>query len=154
MVDLYLLFKYVHVVAVIVWIGGVCTLTVINARLAREPDQAVVAALVRQSGFYGAAVIGPAAALTLIAGIATAASAGIPFSSLWISWGFTAILVSGLLGAVPIRLVTAQVGTLTALADPRDPRLTAARRWLTLLNALNLLVLLSAVWAMVAKPTL
>jgi uncharacterized membrane protein len=154
MVDLYLLFKFVHVVTVIVWIGGVLTLSVINARLAREPDRAVVMALMRQSGFYGAAVIGPAAALTLVAGIATAASAGIPMSNLWISWGFTTILLSGLLGAVPIRLVTAQVGKLTSLADPRDPRLTAARRRLTLLNAIHLLLLLSAVWAMVAKPTL
>jgi uncharacterized membrane protein len=153
MVDLYLLLRFVHVVAVIVWIGGVCTLTVINARLAREPDQAVAAALMRQSAFYGAAVIGPAAALTLIAGIATAASGGIRMSSLWISWGFTAILLSGLLGAVPIRRITAQVGKLTSLADPRDPRLATARRWLTLLNVINLLLLLSAVWAMVVKPT-
>ena len=152
--DLYLLFKFVHVVVVIVWIGGVCTLTVINARLAREPDQAVVAALIGQSRFYGTAVIGPAAALTLIAGIAAAARADIPFSSLWISWGFTTILLSVLLGAVPIRLVTAQVGKLTALADPHDPRLAAARQRLTILNAINLLVLLSAVWVMVAKPSL
>jgi uncharacterized membrane protein len=154
MVELYTLFKFVHVAAVIVWIGGVCTLSVIGARAAREQERAALLALLRQSRFYGVAIIAPAAAITLVAGIATAARGGLPFESLWITWGFLAIFGSLLLGAFPIRLVTVRMDKLVATAEPKDPNLIAARQWLTLLNAINLVLLLSAVWAMVAKPTL
>jgi uncharacterized membrane protein len=152
--EFYALFKFVHVVAVIIWIGGVCALSVINARLTREQDRAVLMALLRQSGFYGAAIIAPAAVMTLIAGMATAGSAGLRFDSLWLTWGLLAILGSLLLGALPIRMTTAQLGKLTPIAESDDPRLIAARQRLTLLNAINVLLLLSTVWAMVFKPTL
>jgi hypothetical protein len=39
-------------------------------------------------------------------------------------------------------------------AGPDDPRLEALRGRLGTLGALNLIVLLSVIWAMVVKPTL
>ncbi len=73
MFSIYTLFKFIHVAAVIIWIGGVFALTVINARLAGEKEQVALLSLSRLSNFYGKVVIGPAAIITLIAGIATAA---------------------------------------------------------------------------------
>ncbi len=73
MFSIYTLFKFIHVAAVIIWIGGVLALTVINARLAGEKEQVALLSLSRLSNFYGKVVIGPAAIITLIAGIATAA---------------------------------------------------------------------------------
>jgi uncharacterized membrane protein len=154
MFTIYTLFKFLHVASVIIWIGGVCTLTILNMRLTREQDRSVLSALLQQSNFYGKAIIGPAAALTLIAGIVTAVNVGYKFSSLWITWGFVAIFASLILGATLIRSVNGKLGELAPVATPGEPRLRALQQRLATLNIINLLLLLSAVGAMVFKPTL
>jgi uncharacterized membrane protein len=154
MFEIYNWFKFLHVAAVIIWIGGVSVFSVINARVARGQDMAVLASLLQQSVFYGRAIIGPAAGITLLAGIAAAGRAGISFGSLWITWGFLGIFVSMFLGLLPIRRATEELGRLAAADKPDESRLAGARRRLTLLNTINLLLLLSVVGAMVLKPTL
>jgi len=57
------LFKFLHIAAAAVWIGGVFALAVLNTRLIRSQDQAALDALAQQSTFYGRAILGPAAAI-------------------------------------------------------------------------------------------
>jgi uncharacterized membrane protein len=154
MFSIYTLFKFIHVAAVIIWIGGVCVLTLINARLAREKEPAGLLSLSRLSNFYGRAVIGPAAIITLIAGIATAASVGMDFGALWLTWGFVGILGHFVLGIGFIRRATARLNELAPSVVPTDPRIRASQGRLTMLNVINLLLLFSVVAAMVFKPTL
>jgi uncharacterized membrane protein len=153
MIEPYTLLKFLHVAAAIVWLGGAGALAVLTARLAGEPDRAALAALLRHGAAYGRAVVGPAAIVTLVAGMAAAARAGVGFGTPWLAWGFVGIVGSLLLTALPIRRAAAELGRLAAGAGPGDPRLDATRRRLTALNAANLLLLLSVVWAMVAKPS-
>ena len=88
MLTLFSVFKFLHVVAAIVWVGGVITMTLLNVRLASTRNSAAMAALSSVGGFIGQRVFGPAAAITLLAGIATALNAGFQMRSLWIIWGF------------------------------------------------------------------
>jgi uncharacterized membrane protein len=150
----YNLFEFLHIAAVIVWIGGIVTLSIINARLAREQDRAALVALSRQSGFYGRAILGPAAGITLITGIVMVVVLGLGFGSLWIIWGLVGIFGSLVLGAALIRRATVELSELAPTAAPNDPRVIALQRRLATLNTINLLLLLSVVWAMVFKPTL
>jgi putative copper export protein len=90
---IYTLFKFLHICSAIVWLGGTIAVSVLTARIAREHDGTVLAAIARQSRFFGAAVIGPAAGLTLIAGIVMIATSGLG-APLWVIWGFAAIVVS------------------------------------------------------------
>jgi uncharacterized membrane protein len=154
MMSMYTLFKFLHVVGAIVWIGGISTLTVLYAQLARTQERSTVAALAQVAGSAGQLLVGPAAAVTLLAGIATAATAGFDFGMLWITWGFAGVLASVALGAGLIRRTTAEMGQLVTTAAPVDGRLQMLQGRLTLLNLLNLAILLSTVWAMVVKPTL
>jgi uncharacterized membrane protein len=83
----YNLFKFLHVAGVIVWLGSVTTLTLLNARLARDSANGDgAAALARVTGAFGRTVVGPAAGLTLIAGIVTAIVGGLEMGALWITW--------------------------------------------------------------------
>jgi uncharacterized membrane protein len=150
MFTLYSLFKFLHVVSAIVWIGGVATMTFINARLSKVETTEAMQALSSTSGFYGRVVVGPAALLTLIAGIATALQMGISFSALWISWGFMAIFLSLILGATFIRVTTNKL----SLATTSGGAVINLQNRLALFNIINLLLLLSTVWMMVFKPTL
>lgn len=154
MLTLYASAKFLHIAAVIVWIGGVAALSFINLRLTRTHDLPLLAALSREGSFYGRAVVAPAAALTLLAGIVTAARMGVGFSTLWITWGFVAIFLSLALGASFIRITYGKLRELTRVPNLDATRVLALQRRLGVLNGLNLLLLLSAVWAMVFKPTL
>jgi uncharacterized membrane protein len=149
----YTLFKFLHIVGAIVWIGGVIAVNIISVRIAREKEGAALAALSRQSRFYGVAVIGPAAGLTLLAGIVMIAVSGLG-APLWVIWGFAAILVSMGLGATLIRRLGEELSQVAATAKPDDPRLLALQQRLSTINIINVLVLLSAVAAMVFKPAL
>jgi uncharacterized membrane protein len=150
---LYNLFKFMHIAAVIVWIGGMVTIGVINARVTRENDRAALSSLSRQSAFFGSAIIGPAAVITLIAGIVMVVDGDLDFDTLWIAWGMIVVVASILMGATLIRRAGEELSELTSSANPDGSRVAALQRRLRTLNMFNLLLLFSAVWAMVFKPT-
>lgn len=145
--------KFLHVVGVAVWVGGVVTLGVLNARVARVDDAAVVTELGRLSGWLGQRLLGPAAGVTLLAGLVTAGAAGISMTTPWIVWGFAAIVVTVALGSTVIRRANERLAELLPSTGFEDPRVQRLRRRLARAGAVNLLILLSAIWAMVAKPS-
>jgi uncharacterized membrane protein len=153
METIYTLFKFLHIVGAIGWIGGVVTFNILSARAAREKDQTVLAAMTGLMRFNGMAVIGPASGLTLIAGIVMLAVSGLGVP-LWVIWGFATMIVSVALGATLIRRANEEVREMAARADAGEQRLSGLQQRLLTLNIINVLVLLSAVWAMVFKPTL
>jgi uncharacterized membrane protein len=144
------LFKFLHVLAVIVWLGGVLTVNLLQVLVSRGDDQAAQASLLRLGDLYGRAVIAPAAAFTLLTGVVRVEQLGVGYGTFWVAWGIVAILASIALGATLIRATNATLRRLAA-DDPRWPSLL--RRAATLYGV-NLLLLLSALWAMEFKPTL
>jgi uncharacterized membrane protein len=150
----YLFLKFLHVTGVIVWVGGMLTLLIINALVGRGGDMAQLAALGQQSEFYGRSVIGPAMAVTLLAGLAAATRVGYPFSSPWIVWGLVGFVGAVALGAIAVPRTARALGDLAGSAGSNDSRVAALGRQLGLLNVLNVLLLLTVVWAMIFKPTL
>jgi uncharacterized membrane protein len=146
--------KFIHVGSAMVWIGGLVALVVLNARLAGAGEPAVRAAMGQQSGQFGRTVIGPSMGLTLLAGFATAGSAGFPFSSLWIVWGMLGWVLSILIGVVAVNRTATELGAAARSAAPGDPRVADLGRRLGVLNGVNLVILATVVWAMVFKPTL
>jgi uncharacterized membrane protein len=148
------LFRFLHVLGVIVWVGGVLTVNVLQVVIGRGQDRAGQAALLRLSDLYGRAVLGPAAAVTVIAGLLTAAQLHISLGTFWVAWGIAGVIVSIALGATLIRVTIAKLRQLVADGAFDDPRWPALRRRLATLYSINLLVLVSVVWAMEFKPAL
>jgi uncharacterized membrane protein len=152
--SLYLWLKFVHVAAVAVWVGGTVALVVLNARIGRAGNPAAQAAMGLQSEAFGRTVIGPAMAITLLAGLWMAGQFGIPFTTLWIVWGLVGFVAFILIGIVATNRAASELAALARSAGPDDPRVAALRGRLGALGVLNILVLLSVIWAMVIKPTL
>jgi uncharacterized membrane protein len=148
------LFKFLHIASAIVWIGGAVTLTILNVRVRRTGDRAAMAALGQQSAVLGRILLGPAAASTFVTGLVMIAEAGIAFTTLWVLWGTIAIALSMYLGAGPIRRTGEELAIGASNPKPEHARVAALGNRLRTLNAVNLIVLFSAVWAMVFKPTL
>jgi uncharacterized membrane protein len=147
---LYNLLKFLHIVGVIAWIGATVTIGVLNARFARHEERAARLAMVRQTPAAAAFIMMPGGVLALVAGIGMTITArtGMP---LWIDWGVLALVVSAVLGATVLRR-TGEALAARIAAGVNDTR--ALERRLALWSSFNLLLLLSAAWAMVFKPAL
>jgi uncharacterized membrane protein len=154
MYTLYNFYLFLHIVAAIIWLGGAFMVTITNVRLSQQHDRAGLASLGRQGNFYTRSVFMPAAVISLVTGILLTSTAGISFGALWITWGFTGIIVSIVLGAVLIRRTIEELGRLAAAPASNGARIGTLQQRVLLLSALNLLVLFSVVWGMVFKPTL
>lgn len=154
MYTIYNLSLFVHVSSVIIWIGGLVAIGILNARLARDKEGQAMAPLARASRFFGGAVVGPAAVLTLIAGIIMVVDADLGFDTLWIAYGLGGIIVSLLLGATLIRRAGDELSAATEAASQDRARILSLQRRVRNLSILNLVLLFSVVWAMVFKPTL
>jgi uncharacterized membrane protein len=150
---LYLLLKFVHVAAIIVWVGGIFALSLLNAHAARSGNAAAQVEMGRLSEYFGRVAIGPAMIVAVLAGIATAWRIGFPFSSLWIVWGLVGFVLSGALIGF-IGRTAREFGALPAGAGQAVAQAESIRGRLLTLNALNILILASVVWAMIFKPTL
>jgi uncharacterized membrane protein len=147
------LLHFLHILSVIVWIGGVISLNVLAVRVGRGPDRAVQAALLGLSDTYGRAVIAPAGVLTLITGLLLVGQEDLAFSTLWVAWGLVGLFVSVILGATLIRATQADLRRLTESPSTDDARRLAGQRRAAVLYGINVLILLSIVWAMIFKPT-
>jgi uncharacterized membrane protein len=148
----YAALKLLHVVAVIVWVGGALTASLLTWRVAKAGDRQTLARLLDHTGRLGRRLIGPASLLTLITGIAMVATSRLDWGAFWIQWGFGGVVVHFLFG--PLLLRRAGIELQQAAADQDESRLIAARRRVARLNTIYLAVMLSVVGAMVIKPTL
>jgi uncharacterized membrane protein len=152
--SLYTILKFLHVLSAAVWFGGGLVATVLGVRAAKLTDHRAQAALRGQLEGLGQAVFGPAAGLTLLTGIATALAGGISMTALWILWGYGGVAVSMVLGGAVGGRTGKALLEASAADGPSSPRAVALDRRMLQINLLGLAVLLSVIWAMVAKPTL
>lgn len=153
MITLYGALKLVHVLAVVVWVGGGIALTVLNARMRRFPDPAARIAFADLNVFYGRAVLGPAGGFAFLGGVALVARSAWSFSAPWVVWGLLVLVASMYLGAVPTRKTAEEMARITAAAQPDPARIAALQRRFAVLAWVNLALLVSAIAAMVLKPT-
>lgn len=149
---MYDLFKFIHVLGAIVWIGAGVTFQILNARLARASDAAGIAALASQGEWFGKAVFSTAAGVTLVAGIVTTLVGDIGFGSLWVTWGFVGVALSIVFGAVLSERTARELDEAVTADGAGSPRVAAIQSRLGLYGAIDLAVLVSVVAAMVWKP--
>lgn len=151
---MYDLFKFLHIVGAIVWIGAGFTFQVLNARLAKADDQAGIAALSSQGEWFGKAVFSSAAGVTLVAGIITvlASNGAWGFGDVWVTWGFVGIALSIVFGAVLSQRLATELQDAVATEGVTSPRVAELQRRLGLYGAIDLVILVSVVAAMVWKP--
>jgi uncharacterized membrane protein len=154
MVNAYGILKFVHVVSVILWIGGMAALAVVTWRAARERDTGLLASLLKQSTSYGQKVVAPAAGIVLLTGLAMVGMGHIGFGTLWVVWGLVGIVIHFMFGGIVLRRRTVQLATLSASPTAVDAELVAAARSLWIAQLIYLVIMASVVGAMVLKPTL
>lgn len=140
--EIFPILKVVHIIAACLWIGGNAATTLLIARVARETQDHTLPALLLPLGSVGRYLSGPAAAVGLLSGGAIVGLYHIGEGTLWVTWGLAGMLLSWLLGAF---VIGREIRAVATGASTNLSRLTG-------LNLFNLAILLSVIWAMVAKP--
>jgi uncharacterized membrane protein len=151
----YEVFKFLHVVGAIAWVGGGIGLTIFAWRVRAAGDYETMLAMGKRGDDLGKFLFMPAFVLTLGFGIAMVLSESIlSFTDLWILIGFGGIVLSG----VAEMAFSAPAGKRFAAAAAShgigSPEAKAAARGSLNGSVLDVTVLLIVVWAMVAKPML
>lgn len=152
MLSAYGLLKLVHVLSVIIWIGGVTALWTVAMRFGRSANRAGLDMILPMSVRYGQTMAGPASLLVLVTGIAMVI-VGRLGSPLWVQFGFIGILVHFVLGATLMRRNWAELGRVAASSPLDETRLATVLRRTRLTNWVYLLLMLSVIAVMVLKPT-
>jgi hypothetical protein len=151
MMNLYGALKFVHVLSVVLWIGGVAALWLTTLRLARANDYSTVARLLPVGMGYGQKVVGAASGLVLISGIWMASIAHL-WKAPWVGIGMTGILLHFILGATLVRRSWMTIGQLVNDRNRDTARLTAAVKRATAVSWIYLLIMVIVIAAMVLKP--
>jgi uncharacterized membrane protein len=153
MFTMYGLLKTVHVLSVVVWVGGVAALWTVTVRLGRAGNRSAIATLLPLAMRFGQRVAGPAALLVLASGISMII-VGHLGGPLWVQIGFLGIALQIVLGASIIRINWRELGRLAAASTPDQAAFDAILRRTSLTNWLYLLLMVIIIAAMVLKPAL
>jgi uncharacterized membrane protein len=151
----YELFKFLHVVGAIVWLGSGIGLLMLNHQFIRARDHQGLLAIGRRTEALGTRLFAPASLVTVGAGIVmVATTSSLGFGDLWILIGFAGLILSGVAQMAVAAPAYARFQTLVDEYGPESEDVADAARGMRLGNVLDIGVLLVVVWAMVAKPTL
>jgi uncharacterized membrane protein len=146
--------KFLHVLSVIVWVGGVAGLSAVTWRLRNERNREVLAALLRQTSSVGQFIAGPASLVVLLTGPMMVGMAHIGFGTFWVLWGFAGLTAHYWIGATALRRRTSALLQLASAGSGDDAVLRAAARRLWSAQLIYLAIMAAVVAAMVLKPTL
>jgi protoporphyrinogen IX oxidase len=148
----YTILKFLHVASIAVWFGGVVTLVMLNRLIVGTGDDSLMKGLGRMAGAISMRLFGPAMMVAVIAGIGLVQMGDLSFGSLWIIWGIVGTVLSFVLGGVLTGGTARRLGEQIATGKIDAAGIAATQKKLLMYAVLNILLLLSIIWAMVAKP--
>lgn len=151
MADFYELFKWLHVLSAMVWFGGGVFTQYVAARLLKA-DKPVAVSYAETAVAAGNGYFAKAAVSTLIFGVLTVIAGDLSFGEAWIGIGFAGIFISIFTGAVLIGKATEAVLEATQTQGVESPDAVAARAKLRMISAIDSVVLIVVIAAMVFKP--
>lgn len=150
---MYNLFTFIHVLTVVVWIGGTITMKVLTGRIARTNDRALITAVATQNEFLASRLLAPASGLLLLSGIATVfASSPSLFKEVWVGLGIVGWILLGAIGHGLIVPQSRRLKQAMAETGPGHPDVARISRRLDRLGRVELTLFVLLIADMVFKP--
>ncbi len=146
----YPLLLFLHVLAAMVWVGAAVVMTVVRVRAARGSGLEADGLVLQLNRLVKPTVARPAMMLTVVAGLSMVAMRR--HVDHWAGWGLGVSLGYVLLTLIFLSRFERQLEGLRARPELDSARQSALRRRAAAVALLNVLLLVSAVWAMVYKP--
>ena len=150
--DWYLAFKFLHVAAAIIWIGGAFIMIMFGVKAERSRNDAELVGAVRQIAWAAERIYVPSSMATLVFGL-IATWLGALWGDLWVILGLVGVASTigmGILVLTP-RAKKAEAGF---AAGGATPSVVAVSRELLTIAKFDLVLLFTVVADMVLKPQL
>jgi uncharacterized membrane protein len=148
----YSIFRVVHVVLAVFWVGGGVTLTVLGLRAETLDDPAEMAVLARQAAFVGERFFAPAGLVVLVMGIALVINGDLGWGHFWVIAGLVGYAATFATGVGVLSPLAKRVDRLLATQGPHAPETQAVISRLLLVARVDVAVLLLVVVDMTVKP--
>ena len=149
----YTFFKSVHVAAAAVWIGGATMIQALAFRIVRTGDGKRQADFAKDTEIVGMRVFIPTTWILVLAGIAMMINLDWSWDQNWVVFGLIAFAVSFAVGAGFLGPEGGRIAQVIEREGPDSPAAQARIRRILMISRCELVVLLTVVFNMVAKPT-
>ncbi|HEY0415469.1 MAG TPA: DUF2269 family protein [Gaiellaceae bacterium] len=148
----YSLFKAVHVLFAVIWVGGGVTMMIhaIRAQNARDPEGIVTVA--KQAAFIGEKVFAPIGLVTFLMGIAMMINTSWGWGHFWVVVGLLGYAATFIVGLVVLSPLAKQIDESAATNGPTHPATMALIERIMLIARIDVAVLMLVVIDMVTKP--
>ena len=150
--DTFNVYKMVHVVAAVVWVGGGAMLAVLALLTEREGDPKALMSLGHKAEFLATRVFIPASFVVLLFGILMMIKGSLDWGQFWVIAGLVGFAATFLTGLLFLGPQTKKMNTLAAERGVEHPLTQAALKRLLLVARFDVAVLLLVVADMTAKP--
>ena len=145
----YELWKFLHVISAMVWVGGAVLFQILATRAAGTPDAGRIGQI---AIWFGTRVFMPASIIVLAVGIVMVLDGPWEFQDVWINVGMLGLIVAVIIGAGLITPTGRRIMQAMAERGPQDPTTQKLVRRQTILTRVNLVILVLMVFDMVVKP--
>ncbi len=142
---------FLHVLAVIIWVGGGVMLQILLGR-ARKAGPDDLASFTGAAEWTSQRVFMPTSFAVLGLGIWLVVDSPWNFSDPWIGIGIIGYALSALNGMINLGPTSRKMKELIAERGPADPGVQGLARRINIAGRLDLLVLIAVVFDMVVKP--
>jgi uncharacterized membrane protein len=148
----YALFRVVHVVLAVFWVGGGLTLTVIALKAERTNDPHEIVTLARWAAFVGERFFAPAGLIVFLMGIAMMINTNWGWGTFWVVAGLAGYAITFATGIGFLSPQAKRIEALTLEKGATAPETLAAIRKILLIARFDTGILLLVVADMVTKP--
>ena len=146
------LFKAVHVVFALVWVGGGVLLTILALVAERSGDPGDMVTIARQAAFVGERVFAPAGMIVFVMGVAMLINTDLGWGRFWVVVGLIGYAVTFITGIAVLAPLAKQINASITEHGPTHPASIALINKILLIARIDVAVLLIVVLDMVTKP--
>lgn len=150
--DWYALFKAIHVVVAVIWVGGGLMLTVDGIRARREMNPVSVVAVAQRAAFWGEKVFAPAGLIVFVMGIAMMINTSWGWGHFWIVAGLIGYASTFITGIAVLSPLAKKIGASAQANGPEHPTTIALIERTLLIASIDVTVLVLVILDMVTKP--
>ena len=148
----YLVFKSIHVLAAVLWLGGGAMITVLAWRAQRAKDNLQLLQIGKQAEWLSMRVFVPASLVVLAMGIVLMAKGDWGYGNFWTLFGLIAWGVSFVVGAAFLGPESGKLARLIETKGPEDPAVIARLNRIISVARTDVVLILLIAADMVAKP--
>jgi len=148
----YVTFMAVHVLFVVIWVGGGLFLTLFGILAERAKDAAQIASITKMAAFAGERVFAPASIVVLAMGISMVLNAHLGFGHFWLIFGLLGFASTFVIGIGVLAPRAKKLDELLAEKGPDAPESQAAISQILLIARFDIAVLALVIVDMVTKP--